>query len=80
MLFRSAERASRLSAAQVAEIDAFSGESAVIRDAGFGAYALLLALSHPEVQVTAHILDEHQFLTASRCEAVPSNLTYILGE
>ncbi|MBR6345794.1 MAG: 1-acyl-sn-glycerol-3-phosphate acyltransferase [Bacteroidales bacterium] len=75
-----AERASRLSREQIAEIDAFEGDSAEIHDAGFGAYALLLALSHPDVKVTAYIADEHQFLTASRCEAVPSNLSYILGE
>lgn len=60
------------------EIDALSGPDLEIRDAGCGVYALLAALSHPEIQVTAYEPDEDKFLIASRC-ALPSNLKYIQG-
>ena len=58
-------------------IDALTGESMVIRDAGCGVNALLIALTHPEMQVTAYEEDEDKYLTAVRCAGVPENLTYI---
>ncbi|MBP5373434.1 MAG: 1-acyl-sn-glycerol-3-phosphate acyltransferase [Bacteroidales bacterium] len=60
------------------EIDALTGPEIEIRDAGCGVYALLAALSHPEIQFTAYEADEDKFLTSSRC-ALPSNLKYIQG-
>ena len=61
-------------------IDALTGESMVIREAGCGVNALLIALTHPEMQVTAYEEDEDKYLTAVRCAGVPENLTYICGK
>ena len=61
-------------------IDALTGESMVIREAGCGVEALLVALTHPEMQVTAYEEDEDKYLTAVRCAGVPENLTYICGK
>ena len=61
-----------------ARIDALEGPSVVIENAGCGVEALLTALAHPNMQVTAHIADEEQFLTATRC-LIPSNLHYVHG-
>ena len=61
----------------IARIDALSGDSLVIREAGCGVYALLAALTHPDMRVTAYEEDEEKYLTAVRCAGVPENLTYI---
>ncbi|MCQ2143565.1 MAG: MMPL family transporter, partial [Bacteroidales bacterium] len=59
------------------EIDAYDGEDTLtIEDSGYGVYALLFALSHPEVSVVAREADEEAFLTATRCSGIPSNLKY----
>ena len=58
------------------DIDALEGDSLTIKDAGCGVQALLIALSHPHIQVTAYIHDEDRYLTATRCE-IPENLHYI---
>ena len=57
------------------EIDALSGPTLELRQAGCGVYALLAALAHPEIQITAYEADEDKYLTAIRCQ-VPSNLKY----
>ena len=64
-----------LTKANLSRIDAITGETYTIDDAGFGAEALLIAKTHPEMQVIARISDEEQYLTATRCE-VPENLHY----
>ena len=56
-------------------IDALTGEECVIREAGCGVQALLTALTHPEMKVTAYEADEDKYLTATRCE-LPENLNY----
>ena len=56
-----------------------SGDSLVIRHAGCGVKALLIALSHPDMQVTAYEEDEDKYLTATRIPGIPENLTYICG-
>ncbi len=56
-------------------IDALQGPEIVIRNAGCGVEALLTALAHPSIPVTAYEADEEKFLTATRC-ALPPNLTY----
>jgi hypothetical protein len=38
-----------------------------------------VALTHPEMRVTAYEEDEEKYLTAARCAGVPENLTYICG-
>ena len=63
----------------LAQVDALTGDSLVIPEAGCGVYALLAALTHPEMQVTAYEEDEEKYLTAARCAGVPENLTYICG-
>ena len=60
------------------QIDALSGSSLEIADAGCGVYPLLTALSHKDMEVTAYINDEEKYLTANRCAGIPSNLKYIL--
>ena len=57
-----------------------SGGSWVDERAGYGVEALLIALSYPDMQVTAYIQDEDQYLTATRIPGIPENLTYIYGE
>ena len=63
----------------IARVDALTGDSLVIPEAGCGVYALLVALTHPEMRVTAYEEDEEKYLTAARCAGVPENLTYICG-
>ena len=63
-----------------AQVDALTGTEMTIKDAGCGVYALLVALTHPEMQVIAYEEDEEKYLTASRCVGVPENLTYICGK
>ena len=63
----------------LARVDALAGDSLVIRESGCGVYALLVALTHPEMHVTAYEEDEEKYLTAVRCAGVPENLTYICG-
>lgn len=63
----------------LAQVDALTGDSLVIPEAGCGVYALLVALTHPEMRVTAYEADEEKYLTAVRCAGVPENLTYICG-
>jgi len=60
------------------EIDALTGPSLELHDAGCGVYALLTALTHPDMQITAYEPDEEKYLTAIRCQ-VPDNLKYING-
>ena len=64
----------------IARVDALTGDSLVVPEAGCGVYALLVALTHPEMQVTAYEADEDKYLTAVRCAGVPENLTYICGK
>ena len=59
-----------------AEIDALTGPTLELHNAGCGVYALLAALAHPEIQVTAYEPDEEKYLTATRCQ-LPDNLKYI---
>ena len=63
----------------IAEVDALTGSEMTIHEAGCGVYALLVALTHPDMQVTAFEEDEEKHLTAARCIGVPENLTYICG-
>lgn len=62
-----------------AQVDALEGDHLLVREAGCGVYALLVALSHPRMQVTAYEADPDKYLTAIRCPGVPANLTYIQG-
>ena len=64
----------------LAQVDALTVDSLVIPEAGCGVYALLVALTHPEMRVTAYETDEEKYLTAVRCAGVPENLTYICGK
>ena len=64
----------------IAGVDALTGSEMTIREAGCGVYALLVALTHPDMQVTAYEEDEEKYLTAARCVGVPENLTYICGK
>ena len=64
----------------IAQVDALTGDTCVIPEAGCGVYALLIALTHPDMQVTAYEEDEDKYLTAVRCAGVPENLTYICGK
>jgi hypothetical protein len=57
-------------------IDALSGAELRLENAGCGVEALLIALSHPEMQVTASEPQEEKYLTATRC-LTPENLTYL---
>lgn len=63
----------------LAQVDALTGTELTIPEAGCGVYALLVALTHPEIKVTAYEEDEEKYLTAVRCTGVPENLTYICG-
>lgn len=58
-------------------IDALTGPSLEIHGAGCGVEALLIALVHPEITVTAFEADTEKYLTAVHCTAVPTNLQYI---
>ena len=64
----------------IAQVDALTGGTLTIPEAGCGVYALLVALTHPDMQVTAYEEDEEKYLTAVRCAGVPENLTYICGK
>lgn len=64
----------------IARVDALTGTELTIPEAGCGVYALLVALTHPEMQVRAYEEDEDKYLTAVRCAGVPDNLTYICGK
>ena len=64
----------------IARVDALTGGDLTIPEAGCGVYALLVALTHPEMQVRAYEEDEDKYLTAVRCAGVPDNLTYICGK
>ena len=63
--------------ANYARIDALQGASLELPDAGCGVEALLIALTHPQMQVTAHQRDEEKYLTATCCGLIPTNLHYI---
>ena len=58
-----------------AQVDALPAGELVLENAGCGVYALLVALSRPDIQVTAQITNEESYLTAVRC-ALPQNLIY----
>ena len=64
----------------IARVDALTGTELTIPEAGCGVYALLVALTHPEMQVRAYEEDEDKYLTAVRCAGVLDNLTYICGK
>ena len=59
------------------EVDRLSGTEITIEDAGYGVYPLLVALSHPEMKVTAMVSEEEQYLIATRCADLPNNLVYL---
>ena len=63
----------------IAKVDALTDSSLVIPESGCGVYALLVALTHPEMQLTAYEADEDKYLTATRIAFIPENLTYICG-
>ena len=48
-----------------------------VMNGGYGAFALLLALSHRHLQVVCYEQDEEKYLTASHLTALPSNLEYV---
>ena len=64
----------------IARVDSLTGTEFTVPEAGCGVYALLVALTHPDMQVTAYEEDEEKYLTAVRCAGVPENLTYICGK
>ena len=63
----------------IAEVDALTGSALSVPESSCGVYALLVALTHPEMQVTAYEEDEDKYLTATRIADIPENLTYICG-
>ena len=65
-----------LTKANFARIDALTGDTLEIPEAYCGVEALLTALAHPHMQVTAFISDEEKYLTATRCR-IPENLHYV---
>ena len=64
----------------LAKVDALTGSELTVRESECGVYALLVALTHPQMHVTAYEEDEEKYLTAVRCAGVPDNLTYICGK
>jgi len=74
------ECASVLNKETFAQIDSVPADAGIIAVAGsgFGAYALLLALTHRDKEIYAYERDEEKYLTATRCPAVPGNLHHIL--
>jgi 1-acyl-sn-glycerol-3-phosphate acyltransferase len=48
-----------------------------VMNGGYGAFALLLALSHRHLRVICYERDEEKYLTASHLTALPSNLEYV---
>jgi 1-acyl-sn-glycerol-3-phosphate acyltransferase len=63
----------------LARVDALEGAELTVREAGCGVYALLVALTHPGMRVTAYEEDEEKYLTASRIADIPDNLNYLCG-
>ncbi len=56
----------------------WTGVSSVrVMNGGYGAFALLLALSHRHLKVVAYEREEEKFLTAAHLTALPSNLEYV---
>ena len=64
-----------LSPETFARVDARTGTEFAMENAGCGVEALLTALVHPEMQVTASEPDPDKYLTACRC-GLPHNLKY----
>lgn len=60
-----------------AHIEALKGESMELRNAGCGVEALLIALRHPQMQITAYEAEEEKYLTATHCAVKPANLHYL---
>ena len=60
-----------------AAVDALPAGKMELHGAGCGVYALLVALSRPDIEITAYEADEEKYLTATRCQDVPANLTYL---
>ena len=58
------------------QIDALTDPEIILENAGCGVRALLIALTHPDKMVVAHVADEEQYLTATRCR-LPKNLHYV---
>ncbi|MBQ9185128.1 MAG: hypothetical protein IJ151_04585 [Bacteroidales bacterium] len=58
------------------KIDNLPSGTAEVHDAGYGVYALLLALTRKDITVYAYEEDEDKFLTASRCSLRPRNLIW----
>lgn len=73
------ECSSVLNPATYAAIDALGADArtVAVEGSGYGAYALLLALSHRDKEIYACESDEEKYLTAVRCSGVPANLHYI---
>lgn len=62
---------------RLTEADLECRKDIIIEDAGYGCYALLLALTHPESNIIAYIAEQEKYLVASRCAGIPDNLQYI---
>ena len=58
------------------QIDALTDPEIVLENAGCGVQALLTALVHPDKRIVAHVAEEEQYLTATRCR-IPENLHYV---
>lgn len=73
------ECAATLRRADFAAIDGIGDEvrTIAVEGSGFGAFALLLALSHRDKEIHAYEPDEEKYLTAVRCTGVPANLHYV---
>ena len=63
----------------IAAVDTLTGAALTVPESGCGVYPLLVALTHPDMQVTAYEADEDKYLTATRIAYIPENLTYICG-
>ncbi|MBR1872238.1 MAG: 1-acyl-sn-glycerol-3-phosphate acyltransferase [Bacteroidales bacterium] len=59
-----------------AKVDAFRGDSLLIKNAGYGVYPLLVALRHKDMMVYAFESDEEKRLVAEHCSLKPSNLVW----
>ena len=59
------------------QIDALQGDEIVIGNAGCGVFALLAALTHPDMQITAYEENEDLYLTAIHQELRPNNLKFV---
>ena len=69
-----------LTADTIAAVDALTGSALTVPESGCGVYALLAALTHPEMRVTAYEADEDKYLTATRIAYIPENLNYLYGK